>query len=80
METANFKAMTSTATSKYVQLITSMIGQDESKDNLEKNLKMIHSIYQDEMNLIAELHGIKTERKENKKKVELKIFDFMVKR
>ena len=80
METTNFNAMVATATSKYTKLIDSMYNGDGSQENLEKNLSMIHSIYQDEMNLIAELQGIRAEKKKEEKRVELKVFDFMVRR
>lgn len=47
---------------------------------LYSNLNMIHSIYKDEMDLIAKLHDITVENKSEERKVELKLFDFMVKR
>lgn len=79
MET-NFKAMVSTATSKYTKLVESMYGSEISEENLNKNLNLIHSIYLDEMDLIAMLHDITSSNEKTEKRVELKLFDFMVKR
>jgi hypothetical protein len=52
----------------------------KTEDDLNRNLNMIHSIYKDEMDLIAKLHDITVENKSEERKVELKLFDFMVKR
>ena len=79
METNNFKAMVTTASNKYTKLIEAMYNTEGISDaDLNRNLNLIHSIYADEMDLIAALYNIELEKKEEKKKVELKLFDFMV--
>ena len=81
MESTNFKAMVVTASSKYAKLVESMhMISGITEDDLNKNLNLIHSIYMDEMDLIATLHGTVMKNEEAEKKVELKLFDFMVKR
>ena len=80
MNNLNFNAAVATATSKYTKLVESMYGSEISEENLNKNLNLIHSIYMDEMDLIAMLHDITSSNEKAEKRVELKLFDFMVKR
>ena len=79
MDSVNFNAMVATANEKYTKLVDSMY-KAKTEDDLNRNLNMIHSIYKDEMDLIAKLHDITVENKSEDRKVELKLFDFMVKR
>lgn len=80
MDTTNFEAMVATAASKYTKLVNTMYeGADVNDDKFIKNMNLIHSIYQDEMALIARLYENEYCKK-NEKKIELKVFDFMVKR
>ena len=78
MET-NFKAMVATANEKYTKLVDSMY-KTKTEEDLEKNLNLLRSIYMDQTDLIAMLHDISVKNKTEEKKVELKLFDFMVKR
>ncbi len=79
MNSVNFNAMVATANEKYTKLVDSMY-KAKTDEDLNRNLNMVHSIYQDEMDLIAKLHDITVENKTEEKKVELKLFDFMVRR
>lgn len=79
MNNLNFNAAVATANEKYTKLVNSMY-KAKSEEDLEKNLNLLRSIYMDEMDLIAMLHGITVENEKVEKKVELKLFDFMVKR
>lgn len=82
METNNFKAMVATASSKYIKLVESVYNaKGITEEDLNKILSLVHSVYLDEMDLITLLNGVVIERdKVTEKKVELKLFDFMVKR
>lgn len=52
-----------------------------TEEDLNKILSLVHSVYLDEMDLITLLNGVVIERdRVTEKKVELKLFDFMVKR
>ena len=79
MTTVNFNAMVATANEKYTKLVDSMY-KAKTEEDRDRNLNQLRSIYMDEMNLIAMLHDIAVENKTEEKKVELKLFDFMVKR
>lgn len=82
METNNFKAMVATASSKYTKLVESIYNaKGMTEEDLNKILSLVHSVYLDEMDLITLLNGVVIERdRVTEKKVELKLFDFMVKR
>lgn len=79
MDSINFNAMVATANEKYTKLVDSMY-KAKTEEDLNRNLNMVHSLYKDEMDLIAKLHDIIIEKKTEEKKVELKLFDFMVRR
>ena len=79
MNFVNFNAMVATANEKYTKLVDSMY-KAKTEEDLEKNLNLLRSIYMDQMDLIAMLHDISVENKTEEKKVELKLFDFMIKR
>ena len=79
MTTVNFNAMVATANEKYTKLVDSMY-KAKTEEDLGKNLNLLRSIYMDQMDLIAMLHDISVENKTEEKKVELKLFDFMIKR
>lgn len=78
MKEFNFEAMVQTATSKYTKLVDSMYNSDKnSKEDFDRSMGMIRSIYQDEISLIAQLYDIDIEKKEKEKKKVLKIPSFM---
>ena len=79
MDSINFNAMVATANEKYTKLVDSMY-KAKTEEDLNRNLNMVHSLYKDEMDLIVKLHDIIVENKTEEKKVELKLFDFMVRR
>lgn len=79
MDSVNFNAMVATANEKYTKLVDSMY-KAKTEDDLGKNLNLLRSIYMDQMDLIAMLHDISVKNKTEEKKVELKLFDFMIKR
>lgn len=79
MDSVNFNAMVATANEKYTKLVDSMY-KAKTEEDLGKNLNLLRSIYMDQMDLIAMLHDITVENKSEERKVELKLFDFMVKR
>lgn len=77
----NFKAMVTTASEKYTKLIESVYHiEGISDEDLNKILILVHSVYLDEMDLISMLYDAKEEKEVSEKKVELKLFDFMVRR
>lgn len=71
--------MVATANEKYTKLVDSMY-KAKTEEDLGKNLNLLRSIYMDQMDLIAMLHDISVKNKTEEKKVELKLFDFMIKR
>ena len=79
MDSVNFNAMVATANEKYTKLVDSMY-KAKTEEDLGKNLNLLRSIYMDQMDLIAMLHDISVKNKTEEKKVELKLFDFMIKR
>ena len=79
MDSVYFNAMVATANEKYTKLVDSMY-KAKTEEDLGKNLNLLRSIYMDQMDLIAMLHDISVKNKTEEKKVELKLFDFMIKR
>ena len=77
MDSVNFNAMVATANEKYTKLVDSMY-KAKTEEDLGKNLNLLRSIYMDQMDLIAMLHDISVKNKTEEKKVELKLFDFMI--
>lgn len=75
-----FNLMVSTANEKYAKVIDSVFQakEDGSKENFDRIFKLIHSIYNDEIELIAKL--CEAEKKEEKEpiKKEIQVFGFMV--
>lgn len=75
-----FNLMLGTANDKYAKLIDSVYQakEDGSKENFDRVFKLIHSIYNDEIELIARL--CESEKKEQVEpiKKEIQVFGFMV--
>lgn len=79
MKQFDFGAMLRTANSKYSALLDTLYGQkaeSESDGDYDKAIRLVHSMYNDQMEILAELS--KAEKENNRKEMEqLKVVGFV---
>ena len=79
MKQFDFGAMLKTANSKYSALLDTLYGQkaeSESDGDYDKAIRLVHSMYNDQMEILAELS--KAEKENNRKEMEqLKVVGFV---
>ena len=78
MVMTNIMAMMETANDKYSKLIDSMYQiKAGSEVDFDKVIKLIHSVYNDEVELITKLNEIEQPKYEKKQNRELQVFTFV---
>lgn len=78
MVMTNIMAMMETANDKYSKLIDSMYQiKAGSEVDFDKVIKLIHSVYNDEVELITKLNEIEQPKFEKKQNRELQVFTFV---
>ena len=79
MKQFDFGAMLRTANSKYSALLDTLYGQkaeSESDGDYDKAIRLVHSMYNDQMEILAELS--KAEKENERKEMEaLKVVSFV---
>lgn len=79
MKQFDFGAMLKTANSKYSALLDTLYGQkaeSESDGDYDKAIRLVHSMYNDQMEILAELS--KAEKENDRKEMEqLKVVGFV---